>query len=216
MESCQIHRRGTRRRYVSVRCGWCSSISMSTLSEWAAITRSAEKLGCTPRDVADLGAARRGRRGPSAGCDHRGACADEGARAGEPGAAAGERDLEVGVGFLRDRARRSNQEVIAYIDAHRDRFGVEPICRVLQFAPRTYYAAKARPPSARALRDEELKPRSRGSTRRTSASTAPTRSGRSSTVRASGWRAARRTADARLGLRGVVRGKTKRTTIAGR
>lgn len=32
------------------------------------------------------------------------------------------------------------------------------ICRALQFAPRTYYAAKARPPSARSVRDEELKP----------------------------------------------------------
>ncbi len=46
----------------------------------------------------------------------------------------------------------------AYIDQHRDRFGVEPICSVLQVAPRTYYAIKARPPSARAVRDAELKP----------------------------------------------------------
>jgi putative transposase len=44
-----------------------------------------------------------------------------------------------------------------YIDVHRDRFGVEPICRVLQVAPSTYYAHKARPPSARAVRDEQLK-----------------------------------------------------------
>ena len=48
--------------------------------------------------------------------------------------------------------------MIAYIDKHRHHFGVEPICSVLQFAPRTYYAAKSRPPSARALRDAELKP----------------------------------------------------------
>jgi putative transposase len=47
--------------------------------------------------------------------------------------------------------------MIAYIDANRDRFGVEPICRVLPIAPSTYHAAKRRPPSARALRDEELK-----------------------------------------------------------
>jgi len=47
--------------------------------------------------------------------------------------------------------------VIRYIDAHRDRFGVEPICMTLQVAPSTYYAAKARPPCARRLRDEELK-----------------------------------------------------------
>ena len=47
--------------------------------------------------------------------------------------------------------------MIAYIDANKDRFGVEPICRVLPIAPSTYYAAKSRLPSARALRDEELK-----------------------------------------------------------
>ena len=47
--------------------------------------------------------------------------------------------------------------MIAYIDQHRDRYGVEPICRVLPIAPSTYYDAKRRPPSARALRDEELK-----------------------------------------------------------
>jgi putative transposase len=43
--------------------------------------------------------------------------------------------------------------MVAYIDEHRDEFGVEPICRVLQVAPSTYYAAKARPPSARSVRD---------------------------------------------------------------
>ena len=51
--------------------------------------------------------------------------------------------------------------MIAFIDAHRDRFGVEPICRVLRehgcgIAPNTYWVAKQRPPSTRALRDEEL------------------------------------------------------------
>ena len=44
-----------------------------------------------------------------------------------------------------------------YIDAQRDRYGVEPICRVLQFAPATYYAATRRPPSARSIRDDGLK-----------------------------------------------------------
>jgi putative transposase len=47
--------------------------------------------------------------------------------------------------------------MIAYLDRHKDRFGVEPICRVLPIAPSTYHAAKRRPLSARALRDEELK-----------------------------------------------------------
>jgi putative transposase len=44
----------------------------------------------------------------------------------------------------------------AYIDAHRERFGVEPICRVLGIAPSSYYAHRCRPPSARAIRDAEL------------------------------------------------------------
>jgi putative transposase len=45
--------------------------------------------------------------------------------------------------------------MIAYIDEHRDEFGVEPICEELPIAPSTYYAAKGRPPSARAVKDEE-------------------------------------------------------------
>jgi putative transposase len=48
--------------------------------------------------------------------------------------------------------------VSRFIDEHRDRFGVEPICTMLQVAPSTYYAAKRRPPSARALSDAALKP----------------------------------------------------------
>jgi putative transposase len=42
---------------------------------------------------------------------------------------------------------------VDYIDAHRAKFGVEPICEVLQVAPSTYYAAKVRPPSARSVTD---------------------------------------------------------------
>ena len=47
--------------------------------------------------------------------------------------------------------------MIAYIDRHKDRYGVEPICRLLPIAPSTYYARKQRPPSARAVRDARLK-----------------------------------------------------------
>ncbi len=46
--------------------------------------------------------------------------------------------------------------IVDYIDRHRAEFGVEPICRVLQVAPSTYYAAKSRPPSARAIRDAAM------------------------------------------------------------
>jgi putative transposase len=47
--------------------------------------------------------------------------------------------------------------MIAFIDAHKDRFGVEPICRVLPIAPSTYHDATGRPASARAVRDTKLR-----------------------------------------------------------
>ena len=47
--------------------------------------------------------------------------------------------------------------MIAYIDAHCGAFGVESICRVLQFVPSTCWSAKRRPRSQRSVRDQELK-----------------------------------------------------------
>ena len=44
-----------------------------------------------------------------------------------------------------------------FIRAHCERWGVEPICRALQFAPSTYYAVVGHRPSARQLSDERLK-----------------------------------------------------------
>jgi putative transposase len=51
--------------------------------------------------------------------------------------------------------------VVEFIDGHRNRFGVEPICRVLTehgcpIAPSTYYAHRVRPVSARAAGDALL------------------------------------------------------------
>jgi putative transposase len=45
--------------------------------------------------------------------------------------------------------------IVAFVDDHRDELGVEPICRALQIAPSSYYAARRRQlaPSARAVRD---------------------------------------------------------------
>ncbi|WP_255450577.1 IS3 family transposase [Skermania sp. ID1734] len=71
--------------------------------------------------------------------------------------------------FAAGGARPQTEVITAYIDEHRDqvvdghKLGVEPICTVLrtagvQIAPSTYYAAKTRPPSARAVRDGELSP----------------------------------------------------------
>jgi putative transposase len=39
--------------------------------------------------------------------------------------------------------------MVAFIDAHREPYGVEPICAVLPIAPSTYYAQKARRPDPR-------------------------------------------------------------------
>ncbi len=54
--------------------------------------------------------------------------------------------------------------MIAFIDGHKDRtscglrWGIEPICDQLPIAPATYYAARNRAPSAREVRDHELRP----------------------------------------------------------
>ena len=52
--------------------------------------------------------------------------------------------------------------MVAFIDEHRGRYGVEPICAVLPIAPSTYYEQKAREadPSRlpeRLQRDEDLR-----------------------------------------------------------
>ena len=56
--------------------------------------------------------------------------------------------------------------IVAFIDEHRDAYGVEPICAVWPIAPSTYYIHKAQEADparrcARARRDEELRVRIR-------------------------------------------------------
>jgi putative transposase len=105
--------------------------------------------------------------------------------------------------------------VIAYIDAHRERFGVEPICRALQFAPRTYWAAKARPVSVRCQRDEELGPEI-GRVHRENFGVYGADKVWAQLNR-EGHRVARCTVERlmrELKLQGAVRGKKHRTTIA--
>uniref|UniRef100_UPI00351E08A7 IS3 family transposase n=1 Tax=Mycolicibacterium fortuitum TaxID=1766 RepID=UPI00351E08A7 len=64
--------------------------------------------------------------------------------------------------FFGSGARPPRDEMIAFIDAHRDQFGVELICRVLRAAipgfltARGYRAARVRPASDREIRDEQL------------------------------------------------------------
>jgi hypothetical protein len=53
--------------------------------------------------------------------------------------------------------------MLAFVEQHEDRFGVEPLCTQLPFSSSSYYAYKARQANpqlqpARWLRDEQLKP----------------------------------------------------------
>jgi putative transposase len=43
-----------------------------------------------------------------------------------------------------------------FIDEHRDRFGVEPICRTLGVSASAYYRRATGQPSTRAMEDERL------------------------------------------------------------
>jgi putative transposase len=105
--------------------------------------------------------------------------------------------------------------MIAYIDVHRERFGVEPICRVLQVAPSTYWSAKRRPASLRSHRDVTLRDHIvRVHRENFGVYGAPKIWAQ---LNREGHRVARCTVERlmrELGLRGVVRGKPRRTTVA--
>ena len=105
----------------------------------------------------------------------------------------------------------------AFIDEHREVFGVEPICRALQFAPSTYYAVKTRAqnPSARALRDAQLAAEVRRVHEHSNGLYGADKVWRQ--LKRDGIKVARCTVERlmrREGLQGVVRGKRRRTTIA--
>ena len=109
--------------------------------------------------------------------------------------------------------------MVAFIDAHREAYGVEPICAVLHTAPSWYYALKARAVDPareprRAQRDRQL----RGDIRRVWHANHRVYGAKKvwKALRREGRVVARCTV-ARLmqaeGLRGVVRGRRVRTTI---
>ena len=103
--------------------------------------------------------------------------------------------------------------MIAYIDEHRDRFGVEPICEVLPIAPSTYYDARSRPASVRTLRNTDLK----AQIVRVHAANFGVYGARKvwRQLHREGIDVARCTVErlmGELGLQGVRRGKTRRTT----
>jgi putative transposase len=131
------------------------------LSLNAAVHRIGPKVNVVPDTLRGWTKQARGRCRLVAGHDLDGVDEGQGPRAQDQGARARERDFARGLVFLRAGARPATSLVVEFIDDHRDRFGVEPICDALAgtsvgIAPSTYYAAKVRPPSARQTRDERV------------------------------------------------------------
>jgi transposase InsO family protein len=110
----------------------------------------------------------------------------------------------------------------AFIDAHRQEYGVEPICRVLQIAPSAFYerVRKRREPhrrSARERQDEALKPKVLRVFNENFGVYGVRKVWRQ--MGRDGFAVARCTIErlmGELGLQGVIRGKPKRTTISDR
>ena len=108
---------------------------------------------------------------------------------------------------------------VAYIDAYRGQFGVQPICKVLRahgvpVAASTYYAARARPASARSVPDAQLA----AEIKRVFKDSGEVYGARKvwRQLRRDGIGCARCTVERlmrQLGLRGARRGRAKRTTI---
>ena len=88
-------------------------------------------------------------RSATGAADERGARGDQAAAAGELRAAPRERDPEGGVRVFRQGARPRPTEVSRFIDEHRGRFGVEPICRTLGVSASAYYQRAAAAARAR-------------------------------------------------------------------
>src|SRR3954469_23479328 len=95
-------------------------------------------------DAAQVGEASRTRAWHACRPDERGADPDQGLGTGSPRAAPSQRDPAQGVGLFCDGGARPPLEaMIAFIDDHREVYGVEPICRILPIAPSTCHARLA-------------------------------------------------------------------------
>nr|MBO2488268.1 IS3 family transposase [Gammaproteobacteria bacterium] len=133
-------------------------------SQWAAIGSIASKIGCTAETL--RGWVRRaetdqGRRGGMTTSDRE--RLKELERENRELRRANDILRTASAFFGPGGARPPTQVMVAYIDQHKDRFGVEPICAVLPIAPSTYHEHKAREREPelrpeRAKRDDALKP----------------------------------------------------------
>nr|WP_201344128.1 IS3 family transposase [Thiohalobacter sp. COW1] len=192
-------------------------------SLWAAVESIAPKIGCVPQTLLEW---------------VKRAEIDAGAR---PGTTTDEaqriKDLErenkelrrandilrTASAFFGPSGARPQTEVInAYIDQHRDTYGVEPICKVLQIAPSAYrrHAARRRNPelrSVRAKRDAMLMPHIERIWQANFQVYGADKVWKQ--MNREGVRVARCTVErlmGHLGLQGARRGKTVRTTVADR
>ncbi|MFC9640985.1 IS3 family transposase [Streptomyces mirabilis] len=111
--------------------------------------------------------------------------------------------------------RPTPDEAEQVIDHLRERgLGVDPVCRVLELSPSTYFARKKRPKSARRLRDEQLMPLIEEIHAESGATYGARRITRA--LRRKGIDVARCTVERlmrELGIEGVIRGQRRRTTV---
>ncbi|MFI1524801.1 IS3 family transposase [Kitasatospora cineracea] len=100
------------------------------------------------------------------------------------------------------------------IDHLRDGFGVDPVCRVLDLSPSTYFARKQRPKSDRRLRDAQLMPLVTAAWEDSGRTYGARRITR--TLVRAGHRVTRCTVERLMrepGIEGVIRGRRRRTTV---
>ncbi|WP_312147522.1 IS3 family transposase [Stutzerimonas kunmingensis] len=190
-------------------------------SQWAAITSIAAKIGCTPETLRrwvrqqerDTGQ----RPGPTTAEEERIKALEREVRELRKA----NEILRLASGFFRPGgARPPLQAVRAFIDRYRHAYGVEPICKVMQVAPSGYWrhAAQQRNPAlrcARVQRDDVLSVDIERVWQANLQVYGADKVWRQ--LRREGTTVARCTVERlmrKAGLRGVMRGKVVRTTVA--
>ncbi|MEC4747011.1 IS3 family transposase [Methylomicrobium sp. Wu6] len=190
-------------------------------SEWSAIQSISVKIGCTAETLR-----RWIRQSQKASGEAKGSISSEAERI-----KALEREVrelrqaneilrKASAYFCPGGARPPIQAMKAFIDDHRDDYGVEPICKVLPIAPSTYYlhaARKANPEmrSARTRSDEALSQQIRRVWEANFQAYGARKVWRQ--LQREGFSLARCTVERlmrQMGLKGIIRGKTVKTTIS--
>ncbi|MCZ7527083.1 MAG: IS3 family transposase [Acidimicrobiia bacterium] len=123
--------------------------------------------------------------------------------------------LKAATTYFREGGRPPLQVMIAFVDEHRDTWPVKAMCASIELNERTYYASKARPPSARAVADEAHKVKIRAVWVANYSCYGPRRVHKQ--LRREGYRIARCTVErlmTEMGIGGVIRGKKRFTTVA--